>query len=147
MPKSTDISAAEWEVMNVLWSAAGPMTAGDVIAALAGRRDWSPRTVKTLLNRLVGKGALGFDADGKRYLYRPRVSREACVRTEGRSFLSRVFGGAIGPMLIHFAAEAELSPEEVAALQRILAGKRKAPAESDAKAKTGGKHRPNQQEK
>src|SRR5678816_3734521 len=82
------ISDSEWDVMNVLWSAQSPLAAADVVERLAAVRDWSPRTVKTLLNRLINKGALAYDLQGKRYLYRPRVSRDQCVRDETRSFLS-----------------------------------------------------------
>jgi BlaI family penicillinase repressor len=113
------ISDAEWEVMNVLW-AQSPMMANDVVDRLAGRKGWSPRTVKTLLNRLVGKGALEFEARGNRYLYRPAVSRDQCVRAESRSFLSRVFGGSAGPMLVQFVSQADLTPDEIAELQRVL---------------------------
>ena len=114
------IADSEWDVMNVLWSAGAPLAASDVVARLAGVRDWSPRTVKTLLNRLINKGALAYEAEGKRYLYRPRVSREQCVRDETRSFLSRVFAGAPGPMLLQFVAQAKLSPDEIDALKRLL---------------------------
>src|SRR3954471_15646694 len=102
-----EISDAEWDVMNVLWSAETPLSANDVVERLAGLRDWSPRTVKTLLNRLINKGALAYEARGKHYLYRPKVTREQCVREETRSFLSRVFGNAPGAMLLHFVAQAK----------------------------------------
>lgn len=115
-----EISDAEWDVMNVLWSADAPLSANDVVERLAGLRDWSPRTVKTLLNRLINKGALAYEAQGKRYLYRPRASREQCVREETRSFLSRVFANAPGAMLLQFVEQAKLSPDEVAALRKLL---------------------------
>src|SRR5687767_1619762 len=118
-PPLPPISDSEWDVMNVLWSAAVPLAAADVVARLAGVRDWNPRTVKTLLNRLINKGALAYDLQGKRYLYRPRVAREQCVREETRSFLSRVFADAPGPMLLQFVAQARLTPEEVEALKRL----------------------------
>ena len=116
------ISDAEWEVMSVVWPAA-PMTANDIVARLEGRRKWSPRTVKTLLNRLVKKKALAFEAIGNRYLYRPAILREQCVRGEARSFVDRVFGGAVGPMLTHFVTQADLSPSEIEQLQQLLAAK------------------------
>ena len=70
MADEPSITDAEWEVMNVLWDAAGPLAADEVVGRLAGRKSWSPRTVKTLLNRLIKKGPLAFEAEGKRYLYR-----------------------------------------------------------------------------
>ena len=119
------ISDSEWDVMNILWSAQSPLAAADVVERLAAVRDWSPRTVKTLLNRLINKGALAYDLQGKRYLYRPRVSRDQCVRDETRSFLSRVFAGAPGPMLLQFVAQAKLTPDEIEALKRLLDRKAK----------------------
>jgi BlaI family penicillinase repressor len=120
MPNPPPISDSEWDVMSVAWDADAPLTAEQVVAKLAGVRAWSPRTVKTLLNRLIRKGALAFEQQGKRYLYRPNVSREQCVRRESRSFLSRVFNGAAGPMLVHFVKQARLSPHEIEELKRLL---------------------------
>ena len=121
MPKRLPtISDAEWQVMDVIWDAAAPLNANDVVDRLAGRADWSPRTVKTMLNRLVNKGALAFQAEGKRYLYEPAVSREACVRAQSRSFLSRVFGGAAGAALLHFVEQHDLTPAEIEQLKRVL---------------------------
>lgn len=119
MPKTPAISDAEWEVMQALWGES-PLTANEVVERVAGKKGWNPRTVKTLLNRLVKKSALGFETEGKRYRYRPRVTREECVRRESRSFLSRVFGGAAGPVLAQFVSEAPLTPDEIRQLREIL---------------------------
>lgn len=120
MAKLPTISDAEWHVMQVAWEAVAPVTAGDVVDVVAARQKWNPRTVKTLLNRLVKKGALGFEAEGNRYRYFPKVTRDACVRSESRFFLDRVFGGAAGPMLAHFVSEAPLTDDEVRALRQLL---------------------------
>ena len=122
MPQPISISDAEWEVMRILWDAAGAMSANDVVAALAAasRRRQSPRTVKTYLNRLLTKGAIRAEARGKVYWYAPRASRDACVRTEARSFLSRVFGGDAGAMLVHFVENAKLSDEDLHRLRTML---------------------------
>ncbi len=119
MPKPPTISDAEWEVMMVLW-AKSPLTAMEIVSQLAGRKQWSPRTVKSLLNRLVKKRALDYSTRGNRYLYRPRVTRDACVRMESGSFLTRVFGDAVGPMLVQFVEQAELSRDEIEQLEKIL---------------------------
>lgn len=120
------ISDAEWRVMEVLWDE-HPLTANEVVAALESRESprWHPRTVKTLLGRLVRKGALGFERAGKSYLYAPRRTRDQCVRAETRSFLAKVFGGAPAPALIHFAEEAKLEADEIARLEKILDEKRR----------------------
>lgn len=112
------ISDAEWDVMQVAWRR-GDFTAQDMIDELS-HRDWSPRTVKTLLGRLLAKGALAHEARGKAYVYRPAVKREDCVRQESDSFLDRVFGGAAAPALAHFVRRGRLSDEDIAELRKIL---------------------------
>ena len=133
MGKISGISDAEWDVMNVVWAADAPVTANAVVAALAGHKGWSPRTVKSMLNRLLNKGILGYQAVGNRYLYEPRVTREACVKSESRSFLSRVFGGAAGPMLVHFVSDADLSQQDIDRLRMLLAAKTKKPEKRASK--------------
>src|SRR5690349_9229829 len=89
LAKTPQISDAEWEVMKVLWER-GPLDAQQIVDAIAAPNNWNPRTVKTLLNRLVKKNALAFEVAGRHYVYRPKVAKDACVRRETRSFLSRV---------------------------------------------------------
>jgi BlaI family transcriptional regulator, penicillinase repressor len=119
------ISDAEWQVMEVVWAQPDPVAANEVVARLETSTQWNPKTIKTMLNRLVNKGALGYEADGKRYLYKPRVKRDECVRVQSRSFLSRVFGGATGAALMHFVEEHDLTPAEIEQLRRVLARKEK----------------------
>src|SRR3954471_10576511 len=97
MPTPPQISDSEWNVMKIVWES-GPLTAGQIVQRMQGQTDWHPRTIKTLLSRLVKKGPVAMEEDGRRYLYRPKVTREACRRYEARSFLSRVFDGALAPL-------------------------------------------------
>jgi BlaI family penicillinase repressor len=115
------ISDAEWEVMKLVWERQ-PVPAADLVARLGREQRWAPRTIKTMLARLVEKGALDYEVDGKRFLYRAKVRREACVRHESRSFLSRVFGGAVAPAVVHLLSHANLSDDELKQLRRILDG-------------------------
>lgn len=118
------ISAAEWEVLNVLWDQA-PATAAEIFAALGEDQEWHPKTVNTFLTRLVGKGILKVKRDGKANVYAPLKSRQQCVSAESETFLNRVFRGAFGPMLLHFVEQADLSPEEIRELERVLKQKKK----------------------
>jgi BlaI family transcriptional regulator, penicillinase repressor len=114
------ISDAEWDVMKVLWERGQAVAAQDVTEALALERNWRPQTVKTLLNRLVKKGAVAYAEEGRRFLYRPKVSKDAVVRAETRSFLSRVFDGAVTPALVHFLKLGNLSKADIEELKRTL---------------------------
>lgn len=117
------ISEAEWQVMKVLW-AKSPLSAGEVIERLSAYGEWHPKTAKTLLNRLVNKKALGFDREGRAYLYRPLVREADCVQAASESFLDRVFGGSLAPMLAHFVERKRMSPEQIRELKRLLDEKR-----------------------
>lgn len=120
--KGSGISEAEWTVMEVVWRES-PLTSREIVDRLADDSDWSPKTVKTLLGRLVRKGALGYEEHGNRYLYLPQVSRHEAVKAEGRSFVERVFGGAPEEALLHFARQADLPESELTELRRLLDAK------------------------
>ena len=119
MKKSPRISESEWAVMRVLWERA-PRSANEVVAALEKLVDWNPRTIKTLLNRLVTKRALGYRKEGRSYLYHPLVDESHCARAERRSLLRRVYGGALTPMLAQFIEDEDLSKSEIEELKAIL---------------------------
>jgi BlaI family transcriptional regulator, penicillinase repressor len=119
MQERPPISDAEWLVMQVVW-AKSPVPAVEVVEDLAPRTNWKPKTVMTLLNRLVKKGLLGFHKQGRAYQYYARVEQADCVKAEGRSFIQRVYGGALKPILVDFLEDADLSPEDVEELKRIL---------------------------
>ena len=122
--KPIRISESEWLVMSRVWEKA-PVAAGEIVEALSKRTAWHPRTIRTLLDRLVRKRALKTTVDGKRYLYAPLLSMEECVRRESRSFLERVFGGEPAPMLLHLVKESKLSSSEIRELKRLLTEKEK----------------------
>jgi len=113
------ISDAEWSVMMVLWSRPG-QTAAEVVAALRGKVPWTARTVRTLINRLLRKRALKYEKEGRRYRYFPLVNRDQCIRRERRSFVQRVYGGTVTPLLAAFIDDAPLSPEDIRDLKRML---------------------------
>ena len=114
------ISETEWEVMKVMWAEA-PCTAGQVIERLTqADATWHPKTIKAFLNRLVKKGVLGFRKEGRGYLYRPLVKESECVKAVSASFLERVFGGSLHPMLAHFVEHQRMSADEIRDLRRLL---------------------------
>ncbi|MEM8933367.1 MAG: BlaI/MecI/CopY family transcriptional regulator [Acidobacteriota bacterium] len=125
------ISDAEWQVMDLLWRDA-PQTSFRISERLSTTRDWSPKTVKTMLSRLVKKGFLGFQKEANRYLYFPTVSRSESIRREGRSFIDRLFGGDAGSMLLHFVESTELSAEQRDELRAKLDRMEQEPVEDDS---------------
>ncbi|MFS8501965.1 MAG: BlaI/MecI/CopY family transcriptional regulator, partial [Caldicoprobacter sp.] len=113
------ISDAEWKVMKVIW-AKSRCTASEVIQELSSCTRWKPKTVKTLLSRLVKKGVLGYEERDRAYVYYPLIDEEECIKKESRSFLERVYNGSLSRMLITFIKEAKLTDREIDELKRIL---------------------------
>ena len=115
----SSISDAESQIMRALWER-HPLSAEDILAALPPEGGWQLGTVKTLLNRLLNKGALQAHREGRRYLYEPLAAREDWEQGESLSLLDRVFGGRLSPLVAHFSAQRKLSPEDAEALRRLL---------------------------
>jgi predicted transcriptional regulator len=115
------ISEAEAKVMEALWRES-PLSAEQVIAEVAANQGWSEATVKTLLNRLLRKKAVTAKRDGRRYLYSPRMKREAYVAAESRDLLDRLFDGKLAPFIAHFSERQDLSEDEIAELKKLIRG-------------------------
>ena len=114
------ISEAEHAVMEALW-ANSPQSAADVCDAVCKERGWSMPTVKTLLSRLVAKGALATQPDGRRFLYSPTIARADYVGTESKRLVERLFGGRAAPLFAHLAQNEQLSADDIAEIERLLA--------------------------
>lgn len=114
-----EISDAESRVMGVLWRRS-PQTSEEIVAALQQPTGWHEKTIRTLLNRLLGKGAVAAEKDGRRYLYSPLLQREIWQQQESRSLLDRVFGGRVAPLLAHFSQHEKLSAKEITELRKLI---------------------------
>ncbi len=119
MEERPKISDAEWQVMKVLWEKS-PVTANHIVEKLTAETPWKPKTIRTLINRLTSKNALGFNKNGRQYMYYPLLLEEECVRQETRSFLNRIRANSLKPMLAAFLEEENLSQEEIDELKKIL---------------------------
>jgi predicted transcriptional regulator len=119
MNKPIQISDAESQVMEVLWSGS-PRTAEDVVAALSDQQAWQVATIKTLLNRLLKKGAVRAAKDGRRFLYSPLLTRDQWLVTESGGMVQRLFGGRIAPMVAHFGRHGKLSADDLEDLKRLV---------------------------
>jgi BlaI family penicillinase repressor len=113
------ISDAEWTVMKVIWPLK-TVTARQVVEALAGDAAWKPKTIHTLLSRLVQKGALATEKPAREYLFRPLLSEDECRLAASRSFITRVFDGKIAPFLACFLADQKLTRKEIEEIRSVL---------------------------
>ncbi len=112
------ISEAESFVMDVIWKRS-PIPTEDIVAALADQ-EWQEATVKTLLNRLLTKGAISAEKENRRYLYSPLLTREQWLADESSGFLERLFGGRVAPLVSYFSQQKKLSKKDIADLKRLI---------------------------
>jgi len=117
---SPSISDAESHVMEVLWRASGPVVAEQIVVALQDTHHWQAATVKTLLNRLLNKGAIAAEKDGRRFLYQAVLQRDAWLARESHSMLQRLFGGRLAPLVAHFGSQQKLSRADVQELRKLI---------------------------
>lgn len=112
-------SESEMQVLSALWDKA-PQTAADLTQRIGKINGWTQATVKTLLARLVQKGAVTAEADGRRYLYRPAIERAEAVGEESQRFVDRLFGGRVSPMIAHLAEREALTDADIAEIEALL---------------------------
>jgi len=113
------ISESEWKVMDIIWSKF-PVTANQVVEFLEPRVNWKPKTIKTMLNRLIKKKIIDFNKNNRTYYYYPLISKGKCIKAENKSFLERIHAGSLNLMIASFLKEEELSKEEIEELKRII---------------------------
>ncbi len=113
------IGEAEYAVMEVLWETA-PLTAAEVAERVPAERGWTMATVKTMLGRLLAKGVLSHEEEGRRYLYRPAVSRDDYAAQESTRLIDRLFGGKVTPLVAHLAQRDRLTERDIAEIEQLL---------------------------
>ena len=123
MPAYISISESEWTVMKIIWSEP-PKTLQDILGSLK-HTGWSTTTIQTYLARLVKKGALATERQGKRYQYYPAVSERDCQLAESRTFLNRIYDGSLSQMVKGFVKSGSLSQEEWEELKNLIASQEK----------------------
>ncbi|HPF40060.1 MAG TPA: BlaI/MecI/CopY family transcriptional regulator [Phycisphaerae bacterium] len=118
--KSLELSAAELEVLRVLWDV-GPSTVRQVLQALHGRgRDWAYTTVLTFLTRMEQKGVVSSNKSGMAYVYRPALTRNRVRRERLRVLVDELYDGAAGPLVLQLIKSQRLNREDIEALQKLI---------------------------
>ncbi|MCI8922640.1 MAG: BlaI/MecI/CopY family transcriptional regulator [Lachnospiraceae bacterium] len=113
------ISEAEYEVMKIVWKYA-PVSTNEITEKLLRTTAWSPKTIQTLIKRLVAKGALTYEKQSRMFVYTPLINENEYVRQESSSFLKRFYDGNITTMLSAYITDEKLSKEEIEQLRSIL---------------------------
>jgi len=120
MKNLPEISDAEYQVMKVIWSASFPLNTNEVVQKLEISTAWKPKTIHTLLSRLVKKGALQYEKDGRVFVYAPLVEESEILAKENDGFLNRFYDGALNSMVVNLIEQGKLSDDDIVNLRRIL---------------------------
>lgn len=113
------ISEAEFEIMKIVWKYS-PINTNDVVEKLADKIAWSPKTVQTLLSRLVKKGALEYTKKSRVFVYTPLVEEKEYLTEESSSFLDKFYNGALNSMVLNFLEQDKLTKKDIDELKDIL---------------------------
>lgn len=124
------ISEAEFEVMKIVWQYA-PVNTNEITEKLLQTTAWSPKTIQTLIKRLVTKGVLSYEKQGRIFVYTPLVQESKYINQESDSFLDRYYDGDITSMLSSYLENGKLSETEINTLRSLLSKRPK---------KGGGSH-------
>ena len=119
MSKLPQISEAEFEVMKDIWKYA-PISANEVTEKLTQTTHWSPKTIQTMLKRLVTKKALTYEKQSRVFVYTPLVPETEYIRQESNSFLNKYYNGNIVSMLTSYLEDDKLSKTELDTLRHLL---------------------------
>ena len=119
MKNSFSISEAEYQVMKLIWDRA-PVSTKEVTEILADESSWKPKTIQTLLSRLVKKGAIGYKNEGRVFVYTPLIKEEDYVEQESSSFLNKFYDGALNSMVVNFLEQDKLTENDIDELKKIL---------------------------
>jgi len=120
MTNRPEISEAEYQVMKVIWSAGVPISTNDVVERLETSTAWKPKTIHTLLSRLVKKGALQYEKDSRVFVYTPLVNESEILSVENDNFLNRFYDGALNSMVVNLLEQDKLSDDDIVMLKNIL---------------------------
>ncbi len=119
MPNLPQISEAEFEVMKIIWKYA-PISTNDITERLMQTTTWSPKTIQTLIKRLVNKGVLSYEKQSRVFVYTPLVNKSDYISQESNSFLKRFYNGNIATMVSSYLENNQLSETEIATLRSLL---------------------------
>ena len=118
------VSDGELQLLQLLWDES-PLDAVEISKRLPAERSWSLATVKTLLSRLLAKGAVAAEAQGRRYLYRPAIAREAVASSQATRLIDRLFGGRVSPLVAQLAEQGTIQPKDLDELEALIRKLRK----------------------
>jgi len=117
--KVPSISEAEYQVMKIIWQKS-PISTNEVVEKLEKMTAWKPKTIQTLLSRLVKKGALEYVKQGRVFVYTPLIQEREILENENTSFIERFYDGMANSMVVNLLEQDKLSEEDMNELKQLL---------------------------
>lgn len=124
MKNLPQISEAEFEVMKIVWKYA-PINTNEITDKLLQTTNWSPKTIQTLIKRLVTKGVLTYEKQSRVFVYTPTIKENEYIDQKSNSFLKRYYNGDIMSMVSAYIENDKLSETEIRTLRSLLSKKSK----------------------
>lgn len=116
------IGSAELEIMKVIWKAKEPITSLDIGKEVEDK-GWKKTTIATFLTRLVEKGVLSADKQGKLYYYTPLITENEYRKSQTKNLIKTLYNGSVRDFAVSFFEEQKLSDKDIQELKAIFEDK------------------------
>lgn len=120
--KNISIGDAELEIMKVIWKAKEKVTSLDIGKEVEDR-GWKKTTIATFLTRLVEKGALSAEKQGKLYYYTPIITEKEYRKSQTKNLIKTLYNGSVREFAVSFFEEQKLTDEDIQELKAIFEDK------------------------
>ena len=120
--KNISIGDAELEIMKVIWKSKEPITSLDIGKEVEDK-GWKKTTIATFLTRLVEKGVLSADKQGKLYYYTPLISEKEYRKSQTKNLIKTLYNGSVRDFAVSFFEEQKLSDKDIQELKAIFEDK------------------------
>lgn len=118
----TNISDSEWEVMRIVWTLKKAYTS-QIITELQKKNDWTDSTIKTLMRRLVQKGLLKTEKDGRRFIYLPTVSQIEMMKKATNELLNKLCDMHKGEVILELLKDSPISKGDLMKMEDVISEK------------------------
>ena len=120
--KNINIGEAELEIMKVIWKAKEPITSLE-IGKKVEEKGWKKTTIATFLTRLVEKGALSAEKQGKLYYYTAELTEKEYRKAQTKNLIKSLYGGSVKEFAVSLFEEQSLSADDIEELRAIFLDK------------------------
>jgi len=123
MQKLQQLPDAEFEIMQIIWNNPAPITSMQVDTMLQESKTWHISTVQTLLRRLVKRGFLSTEKNGKERFYTPLVTFDEYLHIETEIFRKKFHKQSLHGLMRAMYADKKPDDEKIAKIEQWFKNK------------------------